>query len=83
MYKHHHKERKKHSEGNAAPATHCDNIKSAGYVDEEYFACVHTPVKDWRRIPKARDAVNHEKEKLEKRGAWNLKNARPINQVKK
>ena len=71
-----------HSDPRATLAVHHDNIMEAGAVDEEYFACVHTPVDNWRKIPEAKKAVDKERFKLENdRQAWDMSTARPKDEV--
>ncbi len=41
-----------------------DHLQSLGYVTGEWFAFVQTPVNNLRSIPKARDAVDAEWNKL-------------------
>ena len=44
------------------PPTHQDNIAPSGYVSEEYFSLVHTPIslKEASKIPKAMEALRGE-----------------------
>ena len=52
----------------AMDTEHIANMMEAGATTEEYFACVHTPVKDWRRIPDALADVNKQNWKQEEHG---------------
>ena len=62
---------------------HQDKIAAAGYVSESYWAMVHTPIPlpKAMKIPKAREAVEAELQKLEKKPAWNLKGVQPRKKV--
>ena len=61
-----------------------ENIQPLRYVYEEYMAMIHTEVKheDMKRIPKAREAVDDEWNKLIKMGAFGMDVFEPMDKVK-
>ena len=61
---------------------HNEKVAPAGYVSPEYFNMVHTPVKNWTAIPKAREAVDLEMKKLQDKKAWLLDKVREYDSVK-
>ena len=48
------------------------NLPSIGFVDEDYWAMVHTPIPMPKamRIPEAKAAVDKEWDNLYQKGAW-------------
>ena len=56
--------------------SHNDHIADTSQMSSEYFASVHTPVDNWRKIEGARKALHDEREKLEKKHSWNLSKPR-------
>ena len=62
---------------------HQDHVAEAGLVSCEWMAMVHTPVKmsDAMKIPKAKEALDKEWDKLGIKNAWDLKTVRPRQQV--
>ena len=67
----------------ASGREHQDNIGMAGYVSDEWFALIHTPVPMAKalKIPDAKKAVDKEWDKLVTKGAWDLKSVRPKQDV--
>ena len=55
-------------------AEHREKLGSAGSVSHDWFALVHTPIPlpEAKKIPEARDALEAEWQKLEKKNAWLL-----------
>ena len=53
-----------------ARVPHQENEKPAGFVSEHYFALIHKsiPIQEARRIPAAKEAIDSEFKKLDKRG---------------
>lgn len=64
---------------------HQENIHPIGYVDEEYMAMVHTEVKHEhvKRIPKAKQAVDDEWDKLINMGAFGMTEFKDMKAVKR
>ena len=62
---------------------HQDHVAEADLVSCEWMAMVHTPVKmsDAMKIPKAKEALDNEWDKLGIKNAWDLKTVRPRQQV--
>ena len=56
----------------AATAQHGNHISSVGHASLDWFAMVHTPVKNWMNVPGARKSVDKELDKLDnpKNPAW-------------
>ena len=61
---------------------HNEKVAPAGYTSSEFFNMVHTPVKNWQAIPKAREAVNAEMKKLQDKRAWLLDKVREYDKVR-
>ena len=64
-------------------AEHREKIESAGFVSHQWFALVHTPIplSEAKRIPEARDALEEEWRKLEKKNAWLLETVAEYKEV--
>ena len=62
---------------------HQENLAPAGYVSEEFWALVHTPIAIDKalQIPAAREALEKEWKKLEGRKAWLLNTVREYDEV--
>ena len=67
----------------APPQKHREKLQPKGNVSAEYFACVHTPVHNWRKIPKATEAVDKEWKKLEDKGAWKYETVQEYHMIAK
>ena len=79
-------------EGFAALRKHQDHIADAGTMSESFYGMVHKPIQAYKKIKKAKDAVDEEWEKLEgkrerKNGkksiAWDVKAVKPRAEVEK
>ena len=46
---------------------HETKLKDSDQMTPEQYACVHTPVDNWRKIPDARAAVDKKRAQLEKK----------------
>ena len=62
---------------------HQENLAPAGYVSEEFWALVHTPIAIDKalQIPAAGEALEKEWKKLEGRKAWLLNSVREYDEV--
>ena len=60
--------------GVVSPSPHQDNVAPAGYCSDEWFACVHLPIKIEvaKGIPEASAALNAEFKKLEDKRTWDM-----------
>ena len=71
--------------GVVSPPPHQDNISPVGYCSEDWFACVHLPVKleVARGIPEAKAALDAEFAKLEGKSTWDMSSVREKDDVVK
>ena len=69
--------------GNSSETQHVEKITPKGFVNEEWYACVHTPLPISKAldIPEAKDALGTEWGKLEKKTAWDVSRVRPRQDV--
>ena len=44
--------------GETRSTQHQEKVAPIGFVSDEWFALVHTPVKNWQNVPEARKAVD-------------------------
>ena len=51
--------------GETRRTEHQEKVAPTGFVSDEWFALVHTPVKNWQNVPEARKAVDKEWDKLD------------------
>ena len=67
------------SEGKPLPRKHQPQIAEAGFVSDEWFAMVHTPVPISKalKMPKAKEAVDAEWKKLWNKKAWLVETVQP------
>ena len=66
------------SSGSTNLPPHQENVQTVGYVSNEWFALVHTPVsiQKAKSSPEGRAALEKEWKKLEDKHAWDLKSVR-------
>jgi hypothetical protein len=62
---------------------HEEHIAPKGFMSEEWFSCVHTPVpiKEARKLQEGRDGLNKEWTKLENKPSWDPSKVKPKQQV--
>ena len=61
---------------------HQDDVARVGYASGEYFALVHTPVRNWSKSDEAKQAVESEWKKLDDQKAWLWESVREYDDVR-
>ena len=58
---------------------HQDHFQNPGFVSSEYFALIHTqiPINQVSQIPKAKEALNKERDKTNRLKVWNVNTVQP------